>query len=162
MTVSIIVAMARNRAIGKDGDLPWRLSDDLKHFKRVTMGKPIVMGRKTYDSIGRPLPGRQNIVVTRDTAYTAEGCTVVHSVEEAIAAAGDVDELMIIGGATLYAAMLPHANRLYLTEVDADIDGDVFFPDFDRGEWNESERAHHPADEKNEHPFDTVTLERKT
>lgn len=162
MTVSIIAAVARNGVIGRDGHLPWRLSDDLKHFKRVTIGKPIVMGRKTYASIGKPLPGRENIVLTRDPQLQAEGCTVVHSVEEALKAAGNAEEVMVIGGAAVYAALLPQADRLYVTEVHAEVAGDVQFPDIDPTAWRERERSSHPADGRNEYAFDTVVLERTT
>lgn len=160
MKVSIIVAMDKNRVIGKDNDLPWRLSADLKHFKAVTMGKPIIMGRKTYESIGRPLPGRKNIVMTHSSGFVAEGCTVVSSLDEAMQKAGDVNEIMIMGGAGLYQQMLKHANRLYLTEVHTEIEGDVYFPEFDKGDWLELERQDHSADEKNNFDYSFVILER--
>ena len=117
--ISLIVAVSTNKVIGAQGDLPWRLSDDLKRFKAVTMGKPIVMGRKTWDAIGRPLPGRQNIVITRKPGYTAAGCIVVTSLEDAIATAGDAEEIMVIGGSQIYQLALPLATRLYLTRVHA-------------------------------------------
>ena len=151
--ISIIVATSENNVIGAKGDLPWRLSDDLKHFKAVTMGKPIVMGRKTWDSIGRPLPGRQNIVITRQEGFRAEGCDVVASVEEAIKAAGDVDEIMVIGGSQVYELALPFAKRIYLTRVHADVEGDAFFPELDDGEWNLVSDERHRADERNEFDF---------
>ena len=151
--ISIIVAASTNNVIGAKGDLPWRLSDDLKHFKAVTMGKPIVMGRKTWDSIGRPLPGRQNIVITRQESLRAEGCDVVASVEEAIKVAGDVDEIMVIGGSQVYELALPFAKRIYLTRVHADVEGDAFFPELDDGEWNLVSDECHRADERNEFDF---------
>lgn len=140
--LSLIAALARNHTVGIDNTLPWHLPDDLKYFKATTTGKPIIMGRKTYDSIGRPLPGRHNIVVTRDTGWHAEGVTAVHSVEAAIAAAGDASEIFLIGGATLYKEALPLADRLYLTEIDADFAGDAHFPDWKRSDFVEISRDH--------------------
>lgn len=160
MIISIIVAMDKKGVIGHKGDLPWRLSADLKHFKAITMGKPLIMGRKTYESIGRPLPGRKNIVVTHSQAFTATGCTVVHSLEEAFQVAGEVDEVMIMGGSGIYDQSLARAERLYLTEVHADVEGDVYFPDFDKNVWKELEREEHNADEKNEFDYSFVVLER--
>jgi len=160
MDISIIVAMDKNNVIGKDNDLPWRLSADLKHFKAITMGKPIVMGRKTYESISRPLPGRKNIVMTRSSDYVAEGCTVVNSLDEAMREAGDVEEIIIMGGAGLYEQMLENANRLHLTEVHAEVEGDVFFPEFNKADWLEIEREEHSSDEKNEFDYSFVVLER--
>lgn len=161
MRISLIVALARNRVIGRDNQLPWRLSADLQHFKRLTMGKPIVMGRKTCESIGRPLPGRTNIVVTRDSSFSAAGCRVVHSIDAALVAAGGADEVMIMGGENLYSQLLPRADRLYLTEVQADVSGDAWFPEFDQTQWQELERESHRADEKNEFDYDFVVLARR-
>ena len=161
MRISLIVALDRNRVIGSDNQLPWRLSADLQHFKGLTMGKPIVMGRKTYESIGRPLPGRTNIVVTRDSSFSAAGCRVVHSIDEALVAAGDVDEVMIMGGENLYSQLLPRADRLYLTEVQAEVSGDAWFPEFDETQWQELERESHRADENNEFDYDFVVLARR-
>lgn len=161
MRISLIVALARNRVIGRDNQLPWRLSADLQHFKRLTMGKPIVMGRKTCESIGRPLPGRTNIVVTRDSSFSAAGCRVVHSIDEALVAAGGADEVMIMGGENLYSQLLPRADRLYLTEVQADVSGDAWFPEYDQTQWQELERESHRADEKNEFDYDFVVLARR-
>jgi len=161
MRISLIVALARNRVIGRDNQLPWRLSADLQHFKGLTMGKPIVMGRKTYESIGRPLPGRTNIVVTRDSSFSAAGCRVVHSIDEALVAAGGADEVMIMGGENLYSQLLPRADRLYLTEVQAEVSGDAWFPEFDETQWQELERESHRADEKNEFDYDFVVLARR-
>ena len=160
MKISLIAAMADNGVIGRNNRLPWRLSADLQRFKALTMGKPIVMGRKTWESIGRPLPGRTNIVVTRDVGYRAEGCVVVHSVDQALEVAAGSDEVMVIGGANLYQQLLDRADRLYLTQVRADVEGDAWFPEFDRAQWREVERESHSRDEKNEYDYAFVTLER--
>lgn len=158
---SIVVAMDRNGAIGNDGDLPWHQRADLQYFRKITMGKPILMGRRTHDSIGRALPGRQNIVLSRDRGYTpAEGCTLVHSLEDALAAT-DSDEIMIIGGADLFATTLPVATRIYLTELDAEVEADTYFPYFDRKHWQEISRKSYPADEQNDYPYNFVELVRK-
>ena len=159
--ISIIVAASANNVIGAQGDLPWRLSDDLKRFKTVTMGKPIVMGRKTWESIGRALPGRRNIVITRQQNFAAEGCDVVQSTDEAIVAAGDVDEIMVIGGSEVYALFLPVAQRLYLTRVHADVNGDAFFPVVDEDEWQLVSDEAHVADSRNEFDFSFRIYERK-
>lgn len=137
LRVSLVVAMAENNVIGKDGDLPWHIPADLKHFKAVTMGKPIVMGRRTYESIGRPLPGRLNIVVTRDPSRQWDGVEAVQSLSDALdrAAADGADEIMIIGGGDLYRAALPTAQRIYLTRVHEAVEGDTVFPDLDPAEW---------------------------
>jgi dihydrofolate reductase len=160
MKISIIVAMDKKGVIGLEGDLPWHLSADLKHFKAITMGKPLIMGRKTHESIGRPLPSRQNIVLTHSQDFKAEGCVVVHSLEDAFQAAGDVDEVMIMGGSGIYDQSLMLADRLYLTEVHADVKGDVSFPEFDKSQWIEIEREAHIADEKNEFDFSFIVLEK--
>jgi dihydrofolate reductase len=157
--LSFVVAMARNRVIGKDNGLPWRLPADLRHFKVITMGKPIIMGRKTFDSIGRPLPGRTNIVVTRDPAYQAEGCVVAHSIEAALAAAGEAEEVMIIGGADFYRQLLPRADRIYLTRIDAEIEGDTWFPELDAAQWRERSREDHVPDADNPYPYSFIVLE---
>lgn len=159
MKISIVVAMADNRVIGHENRLPWHLPADLKHFKQITMGKPILMGRKTFESIGRPLPGRTNIVITRDESYTAEGCVVVHSIEAALKAA-DSEEVMVIGGAEFYQQALPHADTLYLTLVEGEFEGDTFFPELDDEEWREVERSGFDADEKNPHAYSFVRLDR--
>ena len=158
--ISLIVAVSTNNVIGADGDLPWRLSDDLKRFKVVTMGKPIVMGRKTYESIGRPLPGRQNIVITRRNNFTADGCDVVQSTEEAVEVAGGADEVMVIGGSQIYAAFLPLAERIYLTRVHTEVDGDAFFPPIDEAEWRESAGESYEADDSNDCACTVTTLTR--
>ena len=157
--ISFVVAMARNGVIGKDNQLPWRLPADLRHFKAVTMGKPVVMGRRTYESIGRPLPGRTNIVVTRDPAYTTEGCVVVHSVEEALTATGAAEEVMIIGGAELYRQLLPRADRIYLTRIEEDVAGDTYFPQLDADRWRERSREEHAPDVDNPHTYSFILLE---
>jgi dihydrofolate reductase len=157
--ISLIAAMAKNRVIGKENAMPWHLPADLAHFKRVTMGKPVIMGRRTYESIGRPLPGRKNIVISRRSDYSPEGCVIVNSVEAAIAQANH-EEVMIIGGGQLYAEMLPHADRLYLTLIDAELEGDTRFPDYTIYDWKEIDRERHEPDEKNNYAYEFVTLER--
>lgn len=161
MRISIIAAMDKNRLIGKDNALPWRLPADMRHFKAVTMGKPVIMGRKTHESIGMVLPGRQNIIVTHNTSYAAEGCVVVHSFEQALRAADNAEEVVVIGGAALYQTALAKANRLYLTFVDGEFEGDTYFPAFDFEEWREIEHQHFQPDEKNRFPYSFVTYERK-
>ena len=151
-TITLIVAVADSGVIGRDNTLPWHLPEDLKRFKRLTMGKPMVMGRKTFESIGKPLPGRVNIVVTRDANYQRDGVTVVHDVDAALRAAGDAPEVMVIGGAELFRAYLPRASRLHLTRVHADIPGDVHWPEIGR-EWRLTEREHHEADDRNPHAY---------
>ena len=158
--ISIIVAASANNVIGAHGDLPWRLSDDLKRFKTVTMGKPIVMGRKTWESISRVLPGRRNIVITRQQGFAAEGCDVVQSSDEAIAMAGDAEEIMVIGGSQVYELFLPVAQRLYLTRVHADVNGDAFFPAVDEDEWQLVSDEAHSADRRNEFDFSFRIYER--
>ena len=160
-TLELVVAAARNGVIGRDNGLPWRLPADLAHFKRVTLGHPILMGRRTWDSIGRPLPGRQNIVLTRDPGFRAVGATVVHSLAEARTAAAGADRLMVIGGAELYRAVLADADVLHLTEVDADIEGDAHFPPWHREEWQEVSREAHPADQRHAYAYSFVTLRRR-
>jgi dihydrofolate reductase len=159
--ISLVVAMARNRVIGRDNALPWRLPADLAHFKRVTMGHPIVMGRRTYESIGKPLPGRKNIVVTRNADLAAPGCTIVHSLDAAWKAADGAAEACVIGGTTLFEESLPLADTIHLTEVEADVEGDTWFPEFDRGDWSEVEVARHPADARNAYPIRILRLDRK-
>jgi dihydrofolate reductase len=161
MRVSLVVAMARNRVIGRDNALPWRLPADLAHFRKVTMGHPVVMGRRTFESIGKALPGRKNIVITHNREYAAPGCTVVNSLDEAWKAAGNAEEVCVIGGTTLFDETLSFADVIHLTEVGADVEGDTFFPEFDRSEWSEREIARHPADERNAYPFRILELTRK-
>jgi len=160
MQLSIIVAMDRNRVIGNNDTLPWHISADLKNFKKITMGKPIVMGRKTHESIGRPLPGRENIIITRDKTWQAEGCTVLNSIDEIFEHCRDVEEVMITGGSEIYKHTLDKATRLYLTEVHTEVKGDTFFPDFDRSEWSEVSREAFKADEKNDYDYSFILLER--
>jgi dihydrofolate reductase len=138
--VSLVAALARNRVIGAGNRLPWHLPEDLRRFKRLTMGAPVIMGRKTHESIGKALPGRRNIVVTRQPDARFAGCEVAGSLDAALALAGDVPEVFVIGGAELYRLALPRADRLYLTLIDADYDGDTFFPDFDPADWRETAR----------------------
>ncbi|WP_299801800.1 type 3 dihydrofolate reductase [uncultured Shewanella sp.] len=140
MKIAMIAAMANNRVIGKDNQMPWHLPEDLRHFKAMTLGKPVVMGRKTYESIGRPLPGRHNIVISRQTDLVIDGVTRVSSFEEAKVAAGDCDELVVMGGGQLYEMLLPQANILYLTEINLTVDGDTYFPEWDDGSWQEVSR----------------------
>ena len=158
--LSLIVAMDENRLIGRDNDLPWRLPNDLRHFKQVTMGKPIIMGRTSFESIGKPLPGRQNIVLTRDSAWQAEGCTVVTSLDAALEAAGDAEELMVIGGAQVYTQALDKADRVYLTYVHGSFEGDTWFPELATEQWREISRDNHPADERNAWAHSFTVLER--
>lgn len=161
MRRSLVVAVARNGVIGRDNALPWRLPADLAYFKKVTMGHPVVMGRKTHESIGKPLPGRLNIVITRNRGFAAPGCIVAGSLEEAWRAAGDAGEVCVIGGTSLFEETLPIADLIHLTEVDADVEGDTYFPAFDRSRWSEREVSRHPADERHAYPFRIVELARK-
>ena len=141
-TLSIIAAMAKNRTIGINNTLPWRCPADLKHFKALTMGHHIIMGRKTFDSIGKPLPGRTTVIVTRNRELRVEGCVVAHTLQDAIAACAQDQELFIVGGAELYAQALPVADTLYLTEIMQEVTGDAHFPEFDRSRWQEISREH--------------------
>jgi dihydrofolate reductase len=143
--ISIIAAVARNRAIGRDNAMPWRLPEDLKRFRRLTMGHAVIMGRKTFESIGRPLAGRNNIVISRARDWSPAGCVVVHSLESALAAVEAPSEAFVIGGAQIYALALPHAGRLHMTEIERDFEGDAFFPEFDRSLWREVDRERHAA-----------------
>lgn len=161
MIISLVVAIANNRVMGRDNALPWHLPADLKYFKRVTMGKPIVMGRKTFEAIGKPLPGRTNVIVTNDANYRADGCTVVHSIEAALCVAKLEDELMIIGGARLFEQVLARADRIYLTEIDEYFTGDTYFPELDKQVWQETGRISYTADEHNPYAYSFVTLERQ-
>lgn len=157
--ISIIVAMAKDNVIGIENRLPWDLPEDMKWFRRHTLGKAVLMGRSTYESIGKPLPQRRNLVLTRDVDYRAPGCTIVHSDDEVLAAAGE-GELMVMGGESVYRQWLPRAQRLYLTEVHASIAGDAWFPPFDRREWREIERCEHATDERHAYPCSFIILER--
>jgi dihydrofolate reductase len=166
MRKSMIVAMAQNRVIGRNNKLPWYLPNDLKYFKQVTMGLPIVMGRKTYESIGKPLPGRTNIVVTRNESWSMDGVKVVHSLEQAFELAASIaeidgrDEVMIIGGDQIYQSALPLVDRIYLTEVHAEVEGDAYFPDFDRDHWNVVGCEDFAAEDPNPYDYSFVVLDR--
>jgi dihydrofolate reductase len=165
--IALIWAMARNRVIGRHNALPWRLPVDMQHFRALTTGHPVLMGRRTFESLGRPLPNRTNIVISSDRGYAPHGCLVAHSLDEALALAvahvpPNDPEIFVIGGARLYAQMLPYANRLYMTLVEADIEGDAWFPEFDQEAWHETQRDAHPRDDKNPHSCVFLTLERKT
>ena len=158
-SLSLIVAIAKNRVIGHQNKMPWHLPAELQYFKRITMGHPIIMGRKTFESIGRPLPGRQNIVVTRNAGFAASGVDVVHSVDAAIGICAQPNAF-IIGGATLYSEALAYADKLYITEVDAMPEGDTFFPVINQADWQEVSRERREADEKNMFAVDYVVLNR--
>jgi len=158
--ISAIVAMGENRVIGAKNQLPWHLPADLAHFKTITTGHPILMGRKTYESIGKPLPNRTNIILTRDPNYQVDGCLVVSSVDEAIAQTPADTEIFIIGGAEIYQQFLSHIQRLYLTIVHQEFDGDVFFPKMNMDEWKEISREAHTADERNVYAYSFLILEK--
>ena len=168
MKIAMIAAMAKNRIIGADNDMPWHLPADLKHFKAITLGKAVIMGRKTYESIGRALPGRPNIVITSNADYSLSDATVVDSPESAFEVAkalspeqSENDEVMIIGGGTIYQSFLDKADTLYLTHIDLNVDGDTQFPDYEAAaSWKEVSREAHSADEKNAHSYTFVTLVR--
>jgi dihydrofolate reductase len=159
MIVTLVAAVAANGVIGRDGDLPWRIPEDLRHFKAVTLGKPVIMGRKTWQSIGRPLPGRRNIVVTRDASFEAPGAEIADSLDAALAMTADAAEVCVIGGGEIYAQALPFAERLHITEVAARVSGDVHFPAFDRAGWQETDRTDHAATADTP-GFSFVTLEK--
>ena len=167
MKLSMIVAVAENGVIGRNNALPWYLPNDLKYFKQTTKGKPVIMGRKTYESIGKPLPGRTNIVITRQADYQPEGVKVVNSVEAARELAESVclidgqEEAMIMGGAEIYTLALPHTDRLYLTEVHADVEGDAFFPEYDKSLWQEVAREDFAAEGPNPYNYSFVVYEAK-
>ncbi|MFV8781225.1 dihydrofolate reductase [Microbulbifer sp. SA54] len=163
--LAMIVAMARNRAIGRENALPWRISGDLQFFKRTTLGKPVVMGRKTFESIGRPLPGRENIVITRNPEWKTDGVTIAPDLEQALQVADTVakrdgaGEIMVIGGAQVYRQAMSLAARLYITEVAAEVDGDAFFPEVDSN-WQEASRECYPASERDEFAYCLVQYDR--
>ncbi|MBT5485373.1 MAG: type 3 dihydrofolate reductase [Gammaproteobacteria bacterium] len=166
MKISLVWAMAQNRIIGRNNNLPWHLPEDLKYFKRITLGKPVIMGRKTFESIGKPLPGRTNIVVTRNADFSAEGVKTVNSLSAAKAlceSIGEIDgisEAMVIGGAEIYTQAMPVADRLYLTEVHANVDGDTFFPEFDRSLWKEVAREDFDASGPNPYAYSFIVLDK--
>jgi dihydrofolate reductase len=155
--ISLVVAVAANGVIGVDNHLPWRLPADMRRFRQLTLGKPVIMGRRTYESIGRPLAKRINIVLTTNRDYVAEGCIVVHSVADGIAAAGTADELMVIGA---FATLLPYVDRIYLTQIEAEFEGDTFFPALNSAEWRVVSAESFFPDEKNLYPYRFVTLDR--
>ncbi len=157
--IAFVVAFDRNKVLGKDGGLPWRLPDDMKHVRALTVGKPLIMGRRTYESIGRPLPNRTNIVLTRDPAFHPEGVQIARSKEEALALAGDAPEVIVFGGAEVFREFLPEAERIYLTQVDAEVAGDTYF-DFGGTDWRVLSNERHKADERHPYAFNFLTLER--
>lgn len=161
MKIAMIAAMARDRVIGRDNAMPWHLPADLAHFKQVTLGKPILMGRRTFESIGRPLPGRRNLVISRNPDYAPSGVEVFPSVEAALAAVGEVPEVMIIGGGKLYAQLLERTDVLYLTHIDLTVEGDTRFPDYQAYAWNRRDLVCHQPDERNPYPYCFETLERQ-
>jgi dihydrofolate reductase len=160
--LSLIVAVARNGVIGKDNRLPWRIPEDLKRFRALTMGHHIIMGRRTWESIGRPLPGRTSVVVTRQRDYSAPGALVAHSLPEALAACAGDDEVFVIGGAEIYRAALRQTDRIYLTRVEADYEGDVAFPQIEAEQWEEASRERHPGDGRDAPAYEFVVLTRAT
>jgi dihydrofolate reductase len=161
MIVAFVVAVAKNGVIGRDGGLPWHIPSDLRRFRAITMGKPVIMGRKTWEGLPRkPLPGRRNIIVTRSPGYRAEGADVVTSAEEALALCAGEAEVSVIGGGEIYRLFWPVVTRLYLTEVDMDVDGDTHFPAIDPGEWDEVSRAWHPAEPGDSAGFTLRVLDR--
>ncbi|MDP2917887.1 MAG: type 3 dihydrofolate reductase [bacterium] len=161
MLISIIAALAKNNVIGQKNKIPWHLPADFAYFRKMTLGKPIIMGAKTFESIGKALAGRKNIVLHQDKNYTAKGCVVVNSIEAALSAAGDAPEVMICGGASVYQQFLPISDRLYLTYIDHEFAGDTFFPEFDREEWRETSRENHAKDANNPYAYAFAVLERK-
>ena len=161
MIISIIAAVADNMVIGNKNSLPWNLPADLEYFKKNTLGKPVIMGDKTFESIGKVLPGRKNIILSFNKDYKVEGCITVVSIEEALKEVGEDEEVMIAGGASIYKQFLPLANRLYLTFIHHNFKGDTYFPKFDISEWKEVKRIDNKPDEKNIYPYSFVVLERK-
>lgn len=160
MEITLVVAHTENRVIGKDGGMPWHLPADLAHFKAVTMGKPMIMGRRTFDSIGKALPGRRSIVLTRDRAWSAPGVEVAHSIDDALARCAGEPEVAVIGGGDLFREMLPRATRIHQTVIDADLDGDTYFPELDPREWHEVRCESRPADERNPYALTFIELRR--
>lgn len=161
MIISLIAAMSANRVIGNAGKIPWKMPADMKHFRDITRDKPVIMGRRTFESIGHALPERTNIVMTRDRTMHAEGCRIGNSREEAIALAGNADEIMVIGGEVIYKEFLSLAHRIYLTIIDVELRGDAFFPEINFAEWQETSREEHKSDEKNPYAYTFITLEKK-
>ncbi len=162
MLISMIAAMDKNRLIGNGPDIPWQMPADRRHFRDMTVGKPVVMGRKTFETLKRPLGKRHNIVFTRNAAYKApKDCSVAHTVADVLELCKEKEELMICGGAPIYQAFLPHANRLYLTQIHATFEGDVYFPEFDLAAWEEVKRIDGEPDQKNPYPYSFLFLERR-
>jgi len=159
--LSLIVAMDDNRLIGSNNNLPWQLPADLAFFKRTTMGKPIIMGRKTFTSIGRPLPGRRNIVITRDPAFSAAGCEITNGIQSALALCSDVEEAMLIGGASLYEQTIDQATQLYITRIHHSFEGNTWFPEFDLQVWIQVSREDHQADSSNHHAYSFIKFVRE-
>jgi len=160
MKLSLIVAMATNRTIGLNNKMPWHLSADLQHFKKITMGQPIIMGRKTFESIGRPLPGRQNIIISRNTDYQQQGCSVFNDLDSALQSCTENDEVFVIGGATLYKATLARADRLYITEIHNEFKGDTWFPEIQQAQWREVEREDINDDNSVDFNYSFMTYDR--
>lgn len=161
MNISAIFAMSENRVIGKNNQLPWHLPADLRHFKEITMGKPILMGRKTFESIGKALPGRCNVIITHDENFQAPGCVIATSIKTAIASVEYTDEVFVIGGAKLLDQMLPMIHRIYLTIIHHEFDGDTFFPEINKSEWHEVEREDHLPDKENRYAYSFIVLNKK-
>lgn len=162
MLISMIAAMDKNRLIGNGPDIPWQMPVDRRHFRDMTLGKPVVMGRKTFETLKRPLGKRHNIILTRNTGYEAPtSCSVAHSVADVLEMCRKSEELMVCGGAPIYEVFLPHAHRLYLTQIHATFEGDVYFPEFDTAAWEEVKRIEGEPDEKNPYPYSFVFLERR-
>jgi dihydrofolate reductase len=159
--LSLIVAMDDNRLIGSNNDLPWQMPADLAYFKRITMGKPIIMGRKTFASIGRPLPGRRNIVVTRDSGFRATGCEITNGIKAALSLCSDTEEVMLIGGASLYQQTIGQATRLYITRIHHNFEGDTWFPEIDLGLWKQETREDHDADHSNPYAYSFIKFVRE-
>jgi len=161
MRLSIVVAMDDNRLIGKGNGLPWHLPADLAYFKKITTDNSILMGRNTYDSIGKPLPNRRNIVITRNSEISIKGCEVVNSIEKALSITKDEEEVMIIGGANLFEQLLPNVSRLYITHIEGEFEGETYFPNYDENEWLEVSRESHQPDEKNKYAYQFSIMDRK-
>jgi dihydrofolate reductase len=161
MKLSLIVAMAENRTIGLNKEMPWHLSADLKKFKKITMGHPIIMGRKTFESIGKPLPGRKNIIISRNSNYLQEGCEVFNSLDSALESCSKEEEIFVIGGATLYESILEKSDRLYITEIKKSFAGDTWFPEFDQNQWSEYQREDIDNDVSVDFSYSFVTYDRK-
>ena len=161
MIISFVVAMGKNRTIGKNNSLPWNMPADMKRFRDLTAGKPMIMGRKTYESIGRPLPNRTNIIITRDKNYNVKGCVIAHSIDEALKAAGNAPEAMVIGGSQIFKEFFPIANKIYLTIIDNNFEGDTYFLEYNKKEWKETKKEEHKKDKENPYNYTFIVLERR-